>query len=150
MMKSVVTMTCCAMAIAVAGLSAQSGTMGKEKMDKDKMDKRMKGGMVMATGCVADGSGGHYMLNNATMAGDMKGQMKDEMKPMSYELTGDNLKPHVGHKVEVTGTMASNKMMRDGKMDKEKMDKMDKDKMAGEMHGGINVKSVKMISASCS
>ena len=88
------------------------------------------------------------MLNNAMKAGDMKAQMKDEMKPMSYELMGGNLKPHVGHKVEVTGTMASeksDKMMKDSKMDK-----MDKDKMAGDMHGAINVKSVKMISATCS
>ena len=101
----------------------------------------------MVTGCVADGSGGHYMLNNAMMAGDMKGQMKEDMKPMSYALTGGNLKAHIGHKVEVTGTMAPDRMTKEGKMDK--MDKMDKDRMAGEMHG-INVKSVKMISASCS
>jgi hypothetical protein len=150
MMKSVVTMTCCAIALAVAGLWAQSGTMDKDKMDKGKMDKGMKSGTIMVTGCVADGSGGHYMLNNAMMAGDMKGQMKEDMKPMSYDLMGGNLKAHVGHKVEVTGTMASDKMMKDGKMDKGKMDKMDKDKMAGEMHGGINVKSVKMLSATCS
>jgi hypothetical protein len=145
MLKSAVTMTCCAMAMAVASLSAQSGSM--DKMDKGQMDKGMKSGTVMVTGCVADGSGGHYMLNNAMMAGDMKGQMKEDMKPMSYALTGGNLKAHVGHKVEVTGTMAPDRMTKEGKMDK--MDKMDKDKMAGEMHG-INVKSVKMISASCS
>ena len=147
MLKSVVTMTCCAMAMAVASLSAQSGSMDKDKMDKGKMDKGMKSGTVMVTGCVADGSGGHYMLNNAVMAGDMKGQMKEDMKPMSYALMGGNLKAHVGHKVQVTGTMPPGRMTKDSKMDK--MDKMDKDKMAGEMHG-INVKSVKMISASCS
>ena len=55
MMKNVVTMACCAMAMAVVGLSAQSGTMDKDKMAKDKMDKGMKSGAVTVTGCVADG-----------------------------------------------------------------------------------------------
>lgn len=148
MLKSVVMMTCCAMAMAAVSLSAQSGSMGKDKMDTGKMDKG-KSATVMVTGCVADASGGHYMLNNAMMSGDMKGQMKEDMKPMSYALMGGNLKAHVGHKVEVTGTMAPDKMTKDGKMDKG-MDKMDKDKMPGEMHSGINVKSVKMLSATCS
>ncbi len=149
MLKSVVMTTCCAMAMAVAGLSAQSGSMGKDKMDKGKMDKGTKSGTVMVTGCVADAPGGHYMLNNAMMSGDMKSKVKEDMKPMSYALMGGNLKAHVGHKVEVTGTMAPDKMMKDGKMEKG-MDKMDKDKMSGEMHSGINVKSVKMLSAACS
>ena len=143
-MKRVMTAACCAMALSVAPLSAQNGTM-----DKDKMGKRTKGGTVMMTGCVADGTGGHYMLTNAMMAGDMKGQMKDEMKPMSYGLTGGDLKAHVGHKVEVTGTMAPDKMMKGGRMDKMDKGTMDKDKMSGDVHGAITVKSVKMLSATC-
>lgn len=143
-MKRVMTAACCAMTLSVAALSAQSGTM-----DKDKMGKGMKGGTVMMTGCVADGTGGHYMLNNAMMADNMKGQMKDDMKPMSYNLMGGDLKAHVGHKVEVTGTMAPDKMMKDGKMDKMGKGTMDKDKMSGDAHGAITVKSVKMISATC-
>ena len=57
MMKNVVTMTCCAIALGVVSLSAQSGTVDKDKMDKGKMDKSMKNGTVMVTGCVAEGVG---------------------------------------------------------------------------------------------
>lgn len=109
-----------------------------ENMDK-KIEKDAKS--MSVTGCVAEHDG-HYMLNNAMMAG----AMKDDMKPISYALTGGDLKAHVGHKVEVTGMM-------DSKMDKDKMDKakmMDKDHATmSDMRGTLDVKSVKMMSMTC-
>jgi len=65
---------------------------------------------------------------------------------------GGDLKAHVSHKVEITGTMDDGKM-KDKMMSKDKMDKdkMSKDKMGkGETHGALHVTSVKMIAATCS
>ncbi len=140
-MKRLMTAVCCACVLGAAGLSAQAD----KKMGKmDKMDKGMKS--MTVTGCVAE-KDGHYMLNNAMTAGDSKA--------MAYDLMGGELKAHVGHKVEVTGS-ADAKMMAKGKMDKMDHDKMDKDKMMekdkmgmADMHSTLHVKSVKMISATC-
>jgi len=102
------------------------------------------------------------MLTNAMMMGDMmnKAMMdKDKMKEpgmtvgymMSYELVGGDLKAHMGHKVEVTGTMSKMDMDRMGKMDK--MTRMERDKMISEKDMKLmrlNVKSIKMVSANCS
>ena len=144
-MKRLMTAVCCACALGAVGASA-----AQDKMMDKKMDKSMKS-MTM-TGCVAE-KDGHYMLNNAMMNGEMKGDMKGEMKPMSYGLMGGDLKAHVGHKVEVTGMMDSKMVGTTGTMDHDKMDHdkmMDKDKMAmSDMHGTINVKSVKMMSPTC-
>lgn len=123
-MKRLITAVCCACVIGIAGVSAAQA----DKMDKAKMDKDAKS--MSVTGCVAE-KDGHYMLNNAMVAGDTTA--------MTYDLKGGSLKAHVGHKVKVMGAMDS-KM----KMDK---DKMDKNKM--ESSGTINVKSVTMISSTC-
>ncbi len=147
-MKRMTLAACCAMALSclTVAVSAQSGMM-----DKDKTMK--KGKSVTMTGCVAEGSGGNYMLTNA-MKGDMKKDMKndkndkDDMKSMTYDLMGgQDMKPHVGHKVQVTGMMESSKM-KSGKMDKDDMHK-DAVGTSGEMHGAIDVKSMKMISTTC-
>jgi hypothetical protein len=136
-MKRLMTAVCCACVLGAAGLSA---AQADKKMDK--MDKGMKS--MTVTGCVAE-KDGHYMLNNAMMAGDSKA--------MTYDLTGGELKTHVGHKVEVTGSTDAKMMDKMDKMDKDKMSKdkmMDKDKMGmSDMHGTLQVKSVKMISATC-
>ena len=141
-MKRLMTAVCCACVLGAAGLSA-----GQADKKMDKMDKNMK--PMTVTGCVAE-KDGHYMLNNAMMAGDTKA--------MAYDLMGGDLKAHVGHKVEVTGSTDS-RMMAKGKMDKDKMAKdkmmekdkmMDKDKMAmSDMHGTLHVKTVKMIATTC-
>jgi hypothetical protein len=142
-MKRLTMAMCCACLMATAG-SAQT-SMDKDKMAKDKMSKP-----TVVTGCVAAGSeAGHYMLTNGMMAGDTMGK--------SYNLMGGDLKAHVGHKVEVTGTMDSDKMMGKDAMKKDAMkkdtmakDTMAKDKMAmSEMHDALQVKSVKMISSTC-
>ena len=147
-MKRLMTAVCCA---CLMGAAAAAQTGSADKMDKDKMAKDKMGKPMMVTGCVAAGStDGHYMLTNGMMAGDTTGK--------SYDLMGGELKAHVGHKVEITGTlddskmMGKDKMMSKDKMDKDAMakDKMSKDKMGmAEMHAGLNVKSVKMLSATC-
>ncbi len=143
---------------ALAQSSMEKGQMGKDKMMKD--------GTVMATGCVAQGSdASHYKLTNAMMSSSMpmdkmgsdpamkKPEMSGDHVMMWYELDGGSLKAHLGHKVEVTGTMDKSKMDHEkmGKMDDK--DKMDKDKMGmsqKDMMGGkIKVKSVKMIAETC-
>ena len=125
-MTRLMTAVCCACLMGAAA-AAQTGSM--DKMDKDKMAKDKMGKPVMVTGCVAAGSeAGHYMLTNGMMAGDTTGK--------SYDLMGGELKAHVGHKVEVTGTMD------DGKMGKDKMAMSD-------MHTALHVTSVKMIAATC-
>ncbi len=164
-----------------AALSAQS-TMDKDKGEMGK-DKMMKDGMMTVTGCVAQGADPtHFKLTNA-MASTMpmgktdSGAMKsDDMKAggmksegMTYALDGgDNLKAHLGHKVEVSGTMDKDAMMdhdkkmgtsggtmakdkdKAGAMDKDKMGSMDHSKMDKDMMAGkIKVKSVKMLSANC-
>jgi hypothetical protein len=77
-----------------AALAAQAGTADQAK-SKESMGKDA-GKTVTVTGCVAEADG-RFMLNNATMA--------EGGSPMAYALTGGALKPHVGHKVAVTGMM---------------------------------------------
>ena len=150
-MKRLITAVCCACAIGVAGVAAaQEHQMDKAKMGK--MDKGMKS--MSVTGCVA-AKDGHYMLDNAMMAGDMKTMPAGDMKATSYHLAGGDLKAHVGHKVEVTGSLAAKAKMGDDKMAMGKMGKMGTDKMANDKmgaadaHGTLNVTAVKMISATC-
>ena len=104
-MKRLMTMVCCACVLGAAGLSA---AQADKKMDK--MEKGMKS--MTVTGCVAE-KDGHYMLDNAMMAGDKNAMMAGDKKAMtagdakaiSYHLEGGDLKAHVGHKVSVTGSM---------------------------------------------
>ncbi|MEP6917926.1 MAG: pentapeptide MXKDX repeat protein [Acidobacteriota bacterium] len=109
------------------------------------------------------------MLNNAMMmehggagmaAGSpmASGASTTSTTPMSYMLTGGTLKPHVGHKVEITGmmkpmakdAMKKDAMAKDGmaKGDMKKDEMMKKDAMG--MAGTLEVKAVKMVAASCS
>ena len=144
-------------------VSAQSGATGKGQMDKGMM----KEGSMTVTGCVTAGKdAGQYMLTNAMMTGGTmdKTMDKDKMQAgmsgrmMSYELVGgDNLRAHMGQKVEVVGSLSKSDMEKMRKMGR--MDKMDEDKMGKAKMGGmsdkdmnamkLNVKSVKMVSASC-
>jgi tRNA A37 methylthiotransferase MiaB len=131
-MKRVLYAAVIAMGCTIA-VGAQGTAASKEKMAKEPAKT------VAVTGCVAE-SEGHYMLNNATVA-DQAGA------PMSYALTGGTLKPHVGHKVEITGTIkpAAKDTMKKDTMSK---DTMSKDKMA--TAGTLAVTSLKMIAPSCS
>lgn len=155
-MKKWMMVLCCICAVAAVP-AAQ--TAAPDKMDKGKMDAAKKGAMTV-TGCVAAGTEpDHYTLTNVMKPGETGGQM------VTYALAGGELKPHIGHKVEVTGTMesamakggmAKDKMGKDamakdkGAMDKGAMDKMSKDGDKAMMHDTLRVKSVKMLAATCS
>ena len=142
-MKRVLYASVIAMGCTIA-VAAQGGAADQAK-DKSK-DAAAK--TVTVTGCVAE-TGGHFMLNNATMA-DAAGA------PMSYTLTGGTLKPHVGHKVEVTGTvkpMSKDSMSKDSMSKDKPADKMAKPDAKKEdmaAAGTIAVKDLKMVAASCS
>ena len=147
-----------------AGVAAQSDSMAKDQMGKKDMKP------VSVSGCVTAGmDAGKYMLTNAMMmkpgmkakdgmAKDMekdpsmKAGMAGDHMMMSYELVGgSDLKAHLGHKVEVMGTLSKSDMDHMAKMDK--MDKMAKDKMMADKDMKamkLNVTSVKMTSATCS
>jgi hypothetical protein len=117
-------------------LFAQTGMSSDSSMKKsDSMGKQMT-----MTGCVAE-KDGKYML-------------KDKKHPDGVELmSSDNLKPHVGHKVSVTGMMQGDSAMAGDKMSKDSMSKdgMAKDGMAkdGMAMSGFKVTSMKMVSEKC-
>lgn len=155
-MKHVLSAICLATIVGIgAGVSAQAGQMDKKGMMKD--------GPITVSGCVAAGKdAGQYLLTNAMMAGGMmdKDKMDQEgmKKPgmggahmMSYELVGGSgLKAHMGHRIEVTGTLSKMDMDRMAQMDKTV--RMDEDKMMADKDMKamkLNVTSVKMVSATC-
>jgi hypothetical protein len=130
---------CLGVACSVTVAAAQSGGA----MADDKMAKQSP--TVTVTGCVAEGTmADHYMLNNAMVSagGMMKNDAMSADHPASFALSGGDLKPHVGHKVEVTGTVS-------------KMGHMDKDKMSPMAESApkaptLKVKTVKMLASTCS
>ena len=155
--------TTAAMLLAAAALSAQDAAQ-TPAAKADKMDKKS----VSFTGCVQAGStAGIYQLTNAmpAMAGKTgsgameRGNMDHQMSTLMLTGTDVDLAPHVGHKVTVTGTMSGHmkgKMggddkvddkMKDDKDDKTKSEKMGMDHSA---QGSFNVKSVTMVSSTCS
>jgi len=136
---------------------------------RQSSQKSTKSDTVTVTGCVAEGSGGHFMLNNATTASDMKGgttsgtsgsatsagATSGVTNTASYMLMGgDNLKAHVGHKVEVTGTLSNNS--RGGAMSGGTPSGGSGSATSGGAMSGsaanaqeLRVQSVKMVSATC-
>jgi hypothetical protein len=134
----------------LVGLSAQ--TTPADKTDRAKNDRA-----VTVTGCVAEGTeAGSYTLTNAKVsgnpaasptttgtAGTERAEKSSSMEHSgSYQLKGGDLKAHVGHKVEVTGTTSDDK-------------RTDKSANAGttattkDMPSTLTVKSVKMVSTTC-
>jgi len=100
---------------------AQTSMSSDSSMKKsDSMGKQMT-----MTGCVSE-KDGKYMLT-------------DKKHPNGVELTSsEDLKPHVGHKISVTGMMEGEAMSGDS---------MSKDNMA---MAGFKVNSMKMVSDHCS
>lgn len=129
---------CLGVACSMTVVAAQSsGAMADDKMAKQSPT-------VTMTGCVAEGTmADHYMLTNAmaSTGGMMKNDAMSADHPTSFALSGGDLKPHVGHKVEVTGTVS--KM---GHMDKDKMSPMAE---SAPKAATLKVKTVKMLSATC-
>jgi hypothetical protein len=130
---------CLGVACSMTVVAAQSGGA----MADDKMAKQSP--TVTVTGCVAEGTmADHYMLNNAmpSTGGMMKNDAMSADHPTSFALSGGDLKAHVGHKVEVTGTIS-------------KMAHTDKDKMSPMAESApkpatLKVKTVKMLASTCS
>lgn len=140
-----------AMLLAAVTLSAQDAPKAA-----DKMEKMEKGKTASFTGCVAEGAtAGTYELKDAMPAmakssTDMADHSKMEMSPMMLMGTEVDLKPHVGHKVTVTGTKAGHMkgMMKDG--DKMTDDKAKMGDKMGEGHGrSLTVTSLTMVSPTC-
>jgi hypothetical protein len=102
-------------------LFSQTGMSSDPSMKKsDSMGKQMT-----MSGCVAE-KDGKYMLKN-------------KKHPDGVELmSSDDLKPHVGHKISVTGMMQGDSAMSG--------DGMSKDNMA---MAGFKVTSMKMVSEQC-
>ncbi len=82
----------------MSAFAQTSDTMGHNNSDKMKSDKMM-GKTMNAVGCIAE-KGGRYMLMNK--------QHPDGMMLMGSE----DMKPHVGHKVKLTGMMEKDSMMK--------------------------------------
>ena len=123
--------------------------------------KGMKSDTVTVTGCVAEGTGGQFMLNNAMMSHDMS--KKEGTTPPStppskpsgtpgasgmtstYTLVGgDNLKAHVGHKVEVMGSLSSS-----GSTSPSATTPPSSTGTSASKGPELKVQSVKMVSATC-
>jgi hypothetical protein len=138
-MTRMIAALCFGVACSATVAAAQSGSA----MADDQMAK--KSPTVTVTGCVAEGTmADHYMLNSAMVsAGEMmKNDAMSADHPMSFALSGGDLKSHVGHKVEVTGTIS-----KTGHMDKDKMSAMAE---SAPKAATLKVKTVKMISSTCS
>ena len=145
--------------IVTCGIIAVScGTLGAAQStatDQGKMDDKNK--TVMVTGCVTDAMG-HYTLTNAMISDDAL-PTTSQTPPSSvgttgstgdsYGLTGGELKAHVGHKVEVTGTMDAT--MKTGSLETGKTVEKDRQTTGSPAatKGMLTVTSVKMISSSC-
>ena len=99
---------CVAMACSVGIAMAQYPDQAKDKAQ----DKTAKADTVTITGCVADKDAkGHFMLNNAAAAPSPSSAASPTTVASSYVLSGGgDLKAHVGHKVEITGTIDQAKM----------------------------------------
>lgn len=125
-------------------LACSMSSMAQTDTSSGSMKKdNMSGKSMSMTGCIAEKDGKYMMMNK---------EHPDGVQLMSSE----DLKPHVGHKVKVTGTMnkmdamSGDAMKSDDNMKKDdsmaKDDKMKHDDM-GMM--GIKVSSMKMMSDQC-
>ena len=110
---------------------------------------------VTVTGCVAPGAAaGQYMLTSAiampAVADKAKPAAEKEQMPPGHTMTymlvgGTDLKPHLGHKVEVLGMLAKPGVPPSATTKPDPGARATKD-MAG---GTVTVTSVKMVSATC-
>jgi len=124
----------CAVTLAGTVVAAQSGAAGAPGQEK-----KAEPGAMTVSGCVAAGAGpDQFQLTNATMATPAAEKAGDKPKGVTYNLVGgQNLKAHVGHRVEVTGMLA--------KPDPAAA----KPAAGGDVRGTLNVKDVKMVSTTC-
>ena len=136
-MKKVLFAFCVAtLAGTVAAAQSGAGAPGQAKPSD-------AGAAITVTGCVAAGPADQFQLTNATMGSaaaekDKPSADKPKLGLATYNLAGGtNLKAHVGHKVEVTGSIA--------KPDAAAA----KPAGADAPRGTLNVSNVKMVSSTC-
>ena len=158
-MKRVLTTTCMAIVCSAGVAMAQSPAY-----DKPQADKKIAENTVTVTGCVADKSaGGQYLLTNAVKssatattattappAAAATGTTGTASVPpaLSFELSGgENLQAHLGHKVEITGTMDKADIDKIGKTEEKKPEMATSEKDVKALK--LKVTSVKMIAAVC-
>lgn len=141
------------MVVVLAGfVGAVPAHAGRQKMPADKSQKPATGKDSMkpstVIGCVAQ-SGAAYRLDHAIVGTDPDVDTQNRPgteasatpKIMAYTLVGADLKAHLGHKVEVIGTISSDKVSKDG---------VEIKGVPGmKIAGTLNVKSVKMVSNTC-
>ncbi|MCA1559078.1 MAG: hypothetical protein LC804_01995 [Acidobacteria bacterium] len=144
--------------------------MAQYPAEKSQADKKLNESTVTVTGCVADKNpAGQFLLTNAiksdataiakdtaatpppTAATGTTGTTTSIPRPMSYELWGgENLQAHLGHKVEITGTMDKAEFDRIGKPEDKKHETGAMATSEKDVKGlKLKVTSVKMISAVC-
>jgi hypothetical protein len=144
------------MFVLACGVVAFAQTPPPQQPSKD-----MKRDTITVTGCVAEGASGTFMLNNAMMSHDMKSRESTSgttppptpstpstsSMTSSYTLVGgENLKVHVGHKVEVTGTMSQS---GSGSSTTGSAGTTGTAGSSGMKAQELRVQSVKMVSATC-
>ena len=123
---------------------------GRAAFQKSDDPANGKGGAKLSTitGCVAQ-SGALYRLDQAIISTDPDLDTQNRPSPeasqppkmLSYALNGADVKAHLGHKVEVTGTLTSEGTSTDATAAKG---------VPGMKSAGtLNVKSVKMVAATC-
>jgi len=139
------------MIVLLGGLVDALPTQAGQQNTPAKIQKPADKGTVKPstiTGCVAQ-SGAVYRLDHAIVGTDpdvdTQNRPSTEASPtpktMSYGLTGADVKAHLGHKVEVTGTISSEKSAKDTASVKGAPE--------AKLVGTLNVKSVKMVSTTC-
>lgn len=106
---------------------------------------------VTLRGCVAE-SMGHYLLNSATVV-DPKATPVPSPSPdpssvktadvQPYELIGGQAKAHVGHQVEIVGTMRSDGETAAGRGSQEATP------TAHPMAGRVTIRSLKVLATTC-
>jgi hypothetical protein len=158
-MKRVLTTTCMAIVCSAGVAMAQAPAY-----DKPQADKKIAENSVIVTGCVADkNAGGQYLLTNAVKSGATAatattappaaaatGTTGTTSVPpaLSFELWGgENLQAHLGHKVEITGTMDKADIDKIGKPEEKKAEMATSEKDVKALK--LKVTAVKMIAAVC-
>lgn len=151
-------------AFGIAAIACSASVFAQTPADQMGKKPMMKDGPMTVSGCVATATGasGYTLTNVMHMGNGMAGMEKKDTRkpsghPMTYQLVGGDLKAHVGHKVELTGTMSKADMAHMAKTDHQMAgetkpgDKMAGDKMADQNMKAMTftVTSVKMIAATC-
>ena len=136
-------------AVCVAALPAHAGQQNISASSGQKpATDRDTAKPITVTGCVAQ-SGAVYRLDHAIVGVDTDVDTQNRPatearatpETMSYALIGTDVKAHLGHKVEVTGTMSGNKPSKDAAGTKTAP--------GTKLVGTLNVKSVKMVANTC-